>query len=96
MSRREIPARTDVHCDRCREPMTKKGLQVSGSRGGGGPVYLDLCGPCDGEFQAWLKRGTNRCNKHKDCEAADIAAKAAGKTAAYHCHSEDCEECFGS
>jgi len=35
------------------------------------------------------------CNKHDDCAAADRDADALGKKRPYHCHSEDCEECFG-
>ena len=41
------------------------------------------------------------CNKHDDCDAADERAKARGEShygrpGASHCHSDDCEECFGS
>lgn len=35
------------------------------------------------------------CNKHDDCDAADGRAKERGCAGATHCHSEDCEECFG-
>jgi len=35
------------------------------------------------------------CNKHKDCDAADAAARENGKERAYHCWADDCEECFG-
>lgn len=34
------------------------------------------------------------CNRHVDCDAADAAAKAAGKRVD-HCHDDDCEDCFG-
>lgn len=38
----------------------------------------------------------NTCNRHDDCAAADRRARISGvRDAAYHCHSEDCEECFG-
>lgn len=37
------------------------------------------------------------CNKHIDCDAADIAAKARGEDrGAVHCHDDCCEDCFGS
>lgn len=32
-----------------------------------------------------------RCNRHADCDAAD----AARGRPAHHCHSDDCEDCFG-
>lgn len=35
------------------------------------------------------------CNRHFDCDAADDAARAAGRRTPDHCHAEDCEECFG-
>jgi hypothetical protein len=46
-------------------------------------------------------REHNCCNRHRDCEAADEAARARGKRNRYgslgaeHCHDEDCEDCFG-
>lgn len=37
------------------------------------------------------------CNKHIDCDAADIAAKARGEErGAVHCHDDCCEDCLGS
>lgn len=36
------------------------------------------------------------CNRHDDCDAAEV--KRFGKTGYYsnfHCHSDDCEDCFG-
>lgn len=37
------------------------------------------------------------CNKHTDCDAADIAAQARGEErGAVHCHDDCCEDCFGS
>ena len=53
------------------------------------------------------ERDANTCNLHRDCAAADEAVRAAGgrlvrtlygeehRMAASHCHSDDCEECFG-
>lgn len=36
------------------------------------------------------------CNRHKDCEAADEAARAKDPMMnAEHCHDENCEDCFG-
>lgn len=35
------------------------------------------------------------CNKHTNCDEADARGKANGVTLVYHCHIEDCEECFG-
>jgi hypothetical protein len=47
-------------------------------------------------------RAYNRCNLHTDCEAADAKAAETGAKGrrgvvgqAYHCWSDDCEECFG-
>lgn len=46
----------------------------------------------------------NRCNLHDDCETADEKCRAAGGRVdrdgfsymrAFHCHTEDCEDCFG-
>lgn len=42
------------------------------------------------------RRRRVRCNRHDDCEAVNRAADAAGKRRPDHCHSDDCEECFGS
>lgn len=44
------------------------------------------------------------CNRHDDCDRADEEAKAKANGdwrdpryfGADHCHSEDCDECFGS
>lgn len=38
----------------------------------------------------------NTCNRHSDCAAADKRARATGRLGADHCHSDECEECFGS
>jgi hypothetical protein len=39
------------------------------------------------------------CNRHHDCDAAEaeVLAKNPGKTISFsfHCHDEDCEDCFG-
>jgi hypothetical protein len=44
-----------------------------------------------------IERGEPRsCNRHKDCDAANERARAAGKIGAEHCHDEGCDECFGS
>lgn len=39
--------------------------------------------------------GERTCNRHNDCDAADVRAKEAGRRAS-HCHNENCEDCFGS
>lgn len=37
------------------------------------------------------------CNRHSDCDAADVEARSQGATrGAVHCHDESCPECFGS
>lgn len=37
------------------------------------------------------------CNKHNDCDAAQAKARAEGRNPyVICCHSDDCEECFGS
>lgn len=36
------------------------------------------------------------CNRHNDCDAADVKARAAGHTNASHCHDDCCEDCFGN
>jgi hypothetical protein len=36
------------------------------------------------------------CNRHDDCDAADVKAREAGGLNAEHCHDECCEDCFGS
>lgn len=44
----------------------------------------------------------NTCNRHDDCEAETLRWMARNKAkrwelpADFHCHSDDCEECFGS
>lgn len=43
-----------------------------------------------------IELDANTCNRHDDCEAANVRARAAGSFAAEHCHDECCEECFGS
>lgn len=35
------------------------------------------------------------CNRHDDCEKADVAARARGAYGASHCHDDECEDCFG-
>lgn len=54
-------------------------------------------------------RKANTCNQHEDCAAADAAVAAKGGRwtrgtewtkservmTAFHCSSEDCEDCFG-
>lgn len=43
------------------------------------------------------------CNRHDDCDAAEaeVLARNPGKTKAdinfsFHCHDDECEECFGN
>lgn len=36
------------------------------------------------------------CNRHDDCDSADVLARDDGRLAAEHCHDEGCEECFGN
>ena len=35
------------------------------------------------------------CNMHEDCDAADAKRQARDGKRAAHCHSDDCEDCFG-
>jgi hypothetical protein len=35
------------------------------------------------------------CNRHNDCDAADLRAKLVGVYSASHCHDDTCEDCFG-
>lgn len=38
-----------------------------------------------------------KCNRHADCDAADVESRARGRElGADHCHDEGCEECFGN
>jgi hypothetical protein len=46
-----------------------------------------------------VKRG---CNRHSDCEAAEIALLAKNPdmtktqiSLSFHCHDDECEDCFG-
>lgn len=39
--------------------------------------------------------GYNRCNLHRDCNAADERADTVYRGFAMHCRAEDCEDCFG-
>jgi hypothetical protein len=41
------------------------------------------------------KAAKRECNRHVDCDAADSIAVGQGRPRAEHCHSEDCEDCFG-
>jgi hypothetical protein len=36
------------------------------------------------------------CNRHDDCDAADAAATLKGRQTPDHCHTDDCEDCFGT
>ena len=36
------------------------------------------------------------CNMHEDCDAADAKRQARDGKRAAHCHSDDCEDCFGT
>lgn len=36
------------------------------------------------------------CNRHRDCDVADVKARESGRLYAEHCHDDCCEECFGS
>ncbi len=35
------------------------------------------------------------CNLHHDCDEAARKAKEEGRRDPYHCHHDDCEDCFG-
>ncbi len=40
--------------------------------------------------------GPRTCNRHYDCDYADMKAKARGSYyGADHCHDDCCEDCFG-
>lgn len=36
------------------------------------------------------------CNMHDDCDAADAKWQVRDGKRAAHCHSDDCEDCFGT
>jgi hypothetical protein len=36
------------------------------------------------------------CNRHDDCDAANVEARERGYNWATHCHDECCQDCFGS
>lgn len=46
------------------------------------------------KFESGVK-SKRSCNRHSDCEKADVEAKARGAYAASHCHDDECEDCFG-
>lgn len=55
-----------------------------------------------GQWQPFAKRPqpteqvkVRSCNRHSNCEQADVEAKARGTYGASHCHDDDCEDCFG-
>ena len=59
---------------------------------------MTICINNDGAF----KLTGRSCNRHDDCDKAEeeVLARNPGKTKAdihysFHCHSEDCEDCFG-
>lgn len=39
---------------------------------------------------------TRNCNRHVDCDAAEYSLRAKGREVRsnFHCHSDDCEDCF--
>lgn len=40
----------------------------------------------------------NKCNRHSDCAAANQAYRAKhgrDPNFGFHCHDDDCEDCFG-
>ncbi len=41
------------------------------------------------------ERDANTCNRHKDCASADEEARRVGKSSAFDCSIDDCEDCFG-
>jgi len=63
----------------------------------------NLIEPLDSWEHIETPKRVRSCNRHSDCDAAEAAvlARNPGKTAAdisltFHCHDEDCEDCFGS
>lgn len=57
----------------------------------------DFAGPAPAADPAADPKPLRTCNRHKDCDEADRAVAAKGRTLwADHCHDEDCEDCFGS
>jgi hypothetical protein len=42
-----------------------------------------------------LPGAKRKCNRHKDCNAADERVRADGRSSADHCHDDCCEDCFG-
>lgn len=41
------------------------------------------------------KQVKRSCNRHDNCEKADIEARAKGAWGASHCHDDECEDCSG-
>lgn len=80
-------------CNRCRR-------QIAPLAPGGYCGWCARAGEPNPNFpeksEAQLKAyGDNTCNRHADCQAAEM--KAFGKlgyVANFHCHDEDCEDCF--
>lgn len=56
---------------------------------------LNLYGKPGWSYEVEQVSGPTGCNKHTDCQLADQEAESTGKLKPYHCHSDDCEECFG-
>ena len=54
-------------------------------------------------MEAEINKKVRSCNRHSDCDKAEeeMLKRYPGKTKndvsfTFHCHSDDCEDCFGS
>lgn len=49
------------------------------------------------QWDVELARRPRSCNRHTDCDAAELRITAGGGEvpAGFHCHDDDCPDCFG-
>lgn len=86
----ECPDATYPHLRDPDCPVCAALARVDAAIGGGASIQMITVPP---SATAPVKRV---CNRHSDCDAADAQGAAESpQRKPYHCHTDDCEECFG-
>lgn len=77
--------------DRCLPVTEQEATEQNDARealNAGGPHYVSWP-------PLYLKKVQRACNRHSDCDYADVQAREQGRIAAEHCHDSACPDCFG-
>ncbi len=79
------------------EFLESRSLVADLGEGEGSEMLAPYPNPAPKPPQTAESKPKRSCNRHDDCDAADVKIRElGGNPYVAHCHSDDCEDCFGS